>query len=84
MVNSFSWEKLKDTEECEAYRTYILGHELAHIPKLGHDPKSKKFRKCVPHDKIDFLWLVKKCGPEMEKMPEIMTNAGKEEGEKTE
>lgn len=79
VINSFTWDKMNEEE-----KFYTIGHELYHIPRGGNDPASKKFRKTVPHDKEDFLWLVKKCGVEMEKMKEIMENAGKEESVKTE
>lgn len=58
----------------EAERSYIIMHELLHIPEYGFQEGTKEYKKLAKHDLEDWKILVDKFGAYKEKISMIIDN----------
>jgi predicted metallopeptidase len=71
------WSTRFDRSE-EAYKIYVMVHELMHIPEGGHDIKDRRqYRKLRHHDTMDFKILLRGYGIDMQRVSDIMKGEAK-------
>lgn len=56
----------------EAFKIYIMVHEMWHIHQEGFKTDSSNHRKMIDHDVQDFNYLLVRCGIRMENVQDIL------------